>query len=84
MEVAKRIPPCSLKASGVFAKLNPLIAREPLKESVDYWEKRRAQAPTFNASMQKTILYLQAKELLWEYRKQRLSQLRFELTQKGR
>jgi len=82
MEVAKRIPPCSLEASDVFGKLNPLIARELLKESVDYWEKQRAQSHIFNASMQKAILYLQAKELLREHRKQRLSQLRFELTQK--
>lgn len=82
MEVAKRIPPCSLEASDVFGKLNPLIARELLKESVNYWEKHRAQSHIFNASMQKAILYLQAKELLREHRKQRLSQLRFELTQK--
>lgn len=82
MEVAKRIPPCSLEASDVFGKLNPLIARELLKESVNYWEKQRAQSHIFNASMQKAILYLQAKELLREHRKQRLSQLRFELTQK--
>ena len=83
IEVAKQIPPCSLEASDVFGKLNPLIARELLKESVDYWEKRRAQAPIFNASMQKAILYLQAKELLREQRKLRLSQLQFELTQKS-
>lgn len=82
IEVAKRIPPCSLKASDVFGKLNPLIARELLKESVDFWEKRRAQAPIFNASVQKAILYLQAKEMLLEQRKLRLSHLRFELTQK--
>jgi len=82
MEVAKRIPPCSLEASDVFGKLDPLLARELLKESVDYWEKRTAQAHIFNASMQKAILYLQAKELLREHRKQRLSQLRFELIQK--
>ena len=28
VEVAKRIPPCSLEASDVFGKLNPLIARK--------------------------------------------------------
>lgn len=82
MQVAKRIPPCSLETSDVYGKLNPLIARELLKESVDYWEKQRVQAPIFNASMQKAILYLEAKKMLWEDRKQRLSQLRFELTQK--
>ena len=82
MEVAKRIPPCFLQESDVFGKLNPLIARELLKESVDYWNKRKVQAPKFNASMQKAILYLQAKETLRENRKQRLSQLQLELIQR--
>lgn len=48
MEVAKRIPPCSLEASDVFGKLDPFIARELLKESVDYLEKRRKPATIFN------------------------------------
>lgn len=82
MEVAKRIPPCSLEASDVFGKLDPLIARELLKESVDYLEKQRKQTPIFNPSMQKAILYLHAKEKLRDARKQRLSQLQFELIQK--
>ena len=82
IEVAKKIPPCSVEASDVFGKLNPLIAQGLLKESVDYWERQKVQAPIFKASMQKAILYHQAKEMLREQRKLRLSQLRFELTQK--
>ena len=82
IEVAKRIPPCSLEASDVFGKLNPLIAQGLLKESVDYWERQNVQAPIFKAFMQKAILYHQAKEMLREQRKLRLSQLPFELTQK--
>ena len=82
IEVAKRIPPCSLEASDVFGKLNPLIAQGLLKESVDYWERQKVQAPIFKAFMQKAILYHQAKEMLREQRKLRLSQLPFELTQK--
>lgn len=82
IQVAKRIPLSSLKASEVYGKLNPPIARDLRKESVNYWEKKREQAHILDTSLEKKILYLEAKKIVREDRKRRLSRLRFELTQK--
>ena len=80
IQVAKRIPVCSLKASEVCGKLNPQIARELLEESVSYWK----QVHILDNSLQKKILYHEAKKIVREDRKRRLSQLSFKLTQKSR
>ncbi|XP_078380146.1 kelch repeat and BTB domain-containing protein 2-like [Oculina patagonica] len=82
IQVAKRIPLSSLKASEVYGKLNPPIARELRKESVCYWGEKGEQAHILDTSLEKKILYLEAKKIVREDRKRRLSRLKFELTQK--